>query len=242
MGDHTQPPTPMSKHTLLGQVRAVLTGTIRPLGDRQVPSAIDKQPRYGPQQVRLLGLTGDEQADRRVHGGIDKAVHCYAWSHYAWWQERYPQQPLFGQPGAFGENLSLDGITEDDVCIGDILQIGSASFAVSQGRQPCFKLNLRFGIPDMAMQVQDSLRAGWYLRVLQEGSLQAGDGVYLLERNWPDYSVARLLALIRDRETRPKVLEPLLQLPLPESWRKLFARRLEVAEVEDWGRRMRETE
>ena len=229
----------MSKHTLLGQVRAVLTGTIRPLGDRQVPSAIDKQPRYGPQQVRLLGLTGDEQADRRVHGGIDKAVHCYAWSHYAWWQAHYPQQPLFGQPGAFGENLSLDGMTENDVCIGDVLQIGSARFAVSQGRQPCFKLNLRFELPDMAAQVQDSLRAGWYLRVLQEGSLQAGDDVYLLERNWPDYSVARLLALIRDRETQPKVLEPLLQLPLPESWRKLFARRLEAAEVEDWGRRMR---
>ena len=228
----------MSKHTLLGQVRAVLTGTIRPLGERQVPSAIHKQPVHGAHPVQLLGLAGDQQADQRVHGGIDKAVHCYAWSHYAWWRERYPQQPLFGQPGAFGENLSLDGITEDDVCIGDVLQIGSASFAVSQGRQPCFKLNLRFDLPDMAMQVQDSLRAGWYLRVLQEGTLQAGDDVYLLQRARPDYSVARLLSLIRDRETRPVVLDPVLQLPLPESWRKLFARRRDAGEVEDWTRRM----
>ena len=231
-------PHPLS----LGQVRSVLTGSIRPLGARQVPSAIDKQAVKGPQAVHELGLAGDQQADRRVHGGIDKAVHCYAWSHYAWWQERYPQQPLFGQPGAFGENLSLDGMTENDVCIGDVLQIGSARFTVSQGRQPCFKLNLRFELPDMAAQVQDSLRAGWYLRVLQEGTLQAGDSVTLLERPHPDYSVATLLALIRDRETRPALLDPVLQLPLPDSWRKLFAHRRAAGEVEDWARRMQGTD
>ena len=232
----------MSHPLSLGQVRSVLTGSIRPLGARQVPSAIDKQPVNGPQAVHALGLAGDQQADRRVHGGIDKAVHCYAWSHYAWWQAHYPQQPLFGQPGAFGENLSLDGMTENDVCIGDVLQIGSARFAVSQGRQPCFKLNLRFELPDMAAQVQDSLRAGWYLRVLQEGTLQAGDSVTLLERPHPDYSVATLLALIRDRETRPALLDPVLQLPLPDSWRKLFAHRRAAGEVEDWARRMQGTD
>ena len=232
----------MSHPLSLGQVRSVLTGSIRPLGARQVPSAIDKQAVNGPQAVHELGLAGDQQADRRVHGGIDKAVHCYAWSHYAWWQAYYPQQPLFGQPGAFGENLSLDGMTENDVCIGDVLQIGSARFAVSQGRQPCFKLNLRFELPDMAAQVQDSLRAGWYLRVLQEGTLQAGDSVTLLERPHPDYSVATLLALIRDRETRPALLDPVLQLPLPDSWRKLFAHRRAAGEVEDWARRMQGTD
>ena len=232
----------MSHPLSLGQVRSVLTGSIRPLGARQVPSAIDKQAVNGPQAVHALGLAGDQQADRRVHGGIDKAVHCYAWSHYAWWQAYYPQQPLFGQPGAFGENLSLDGMTENDVCIGDVLQIGSARFAVSQGRQPCFKLNLRFAMSDMAAQVQDSLRAGWYLRVLQEGTLQAGDSVTLLERPHPDYSVATLLALIRDRETRPALLDPVLQLPLPDSWRKLFAHRRAAGEVEDWARRMQGTD
>ena len=231
-------PHPLS----LGQVRSVLTGSIRPLGARQVPSAIDKQAVNGPQAVHALGLAGDQQADRRVHGGIDKAVHCYAWSHYAWWQAHYPQQSLFGQPGAFGENLSLDGMTENDVCIGDVLQIGSARFAVSQGRQPCFKLNLRFAMSDMAAQVQDSLRAGWYLRVLQEGTLQAGDSVTLLERPHPGYSVATLLALIRDRETRPALLDPVLQLPLPDSWRKLFAHRRAAGEVEDWARRMQGTD
>ena len=232
----------MSHPLSLGQVRSVLTGSIRPLGARQVPSAIDKQAVNGPQAVHALGLAGDQQADRRVHGGIDKAVHCYAWSHYAWWQAHYPQQPLFGQPGAFGENLSLDGMTENDVCIGDVLQIGSARFAVSQGRQPCFKLNLRFAMSDMAAQVQDSLRAGWYLRVLQEGTLQAGDSVTLLERPHPNYSVATLLALIRDRETRPALLDPVLQLPLPDSWRKLFAHRRAAGEVEDWARRMQGTD
>ncbi len=217
-------------------VRAVLRGTTQPLGRHL--SAIDKQPVTGPVRVLPLGLEGDEQADRRVHGGVDKALHCYAWHHYAHWRDELPACALLQAPGAFGENLSIDGLDETAVCIGDRWQIGSAIVVVSQGRQPCFKLNQRFGTPDMSARVQNSLRAGWYLRVEHSGALAAGDPLRLLDRPHPEHSVAALLALIRDRVTRPEQIEPVLQLPLPPSWRRLFEQRLQSGQVEDWSRRM----
>ena len=219
-----------------GIVRAVLCGRARPLG--RTTSAIDKQPVDGPSRVESLGLVGDEQADRRVHGGVDKALHCYAWSHYAVWRRELPGMALWDGPGAFGENLSIDGLAEQDVCIGDRWRIGTAIAMVSQGRQPCFKLNLRFGVVDMAARVQNSLRAGWYLQVETHGDVAAGDSLVLVDRPYPAFSVAHLLALIRDRTTKPSRIEPVLQLPLPPSWRRLFEQRLVAGDVEDWSRRM----
>jgi MOSC domain-containing protein YiiM len=218
------------------RVRCVLAGPVQPLG--RTTSGIAKRPVAGPCSVGPLGLAGDEQADRAVHGGTDKAVHCYAWSNYAYWRSVLPDQPLWHAPGAFGENLSLDGIDEHGVCIGDRWRIGTVLFAVSQGRQPCYKLRLRFGVADMPLRVQDTLRAGWYLRVLEPGQLQAGDACTLVERRHPDHSVACLLALIRDRAISPAQLEPVLALPLTASWRRLFEGRLRSAQVEDWRKRL----
>ncbi len=217
-------------------VRDVLTGVIRPLG--RTTSGIDKQRRAGPQRVEIMGLAGDEQADRRVHGGRDKAVLCYAWAHYATWRAQMPACPLLDAPGAFGENLSVEGLDEHRVHLGDRYRIGSALFAVSQGRQPCFKLNLRFGVADMAARVQDSLRTGWYLSVLEPGMVAAGDEVVLVERPCPSHTIADLLAAIRDREVRAEVLDPILALPLAPSWRTLFERRRQSGGVEQWTRRL----
>lgn len=218
------------------RVRCVLTGRVQVLG--HTTSGIAKQPVAGPCRVGPLGFEADEQGDLRAHGGEFKAVHCYAWSHYAHWRRLQPAQALFDRPGAFGENLSLEGLDEDGVCIGDRWRIGSALFTVTQGRQPCFKLNLRFAVADMALQVQHSLRAGWYLGVVEPGSVQAGDACELAARPHPQHSVARLLALIRDRETRPDVLEAVLALPLTPSWRQLFERRRRSGQAEDWRRRL----
>lgn len=219
-----------------GTVRAVLRGSVQPLG--RTTSAIDKHPVTGQVLVERLGLAGDAQADLRIHGGEDKAVHCYSWAHYETWREELPACQLFDAPGAFGENLSIDGLDEHTVCIGDRWRIGSAVFLVSQGRQPCFKLNLRFGVADMATRVQNSLRAGWYLRVAEPGVLAAGDRVELLDRPHPDHSIASLLALIRDRETDTRRLAPVLALPLPPSWRRLFDRRRQTGQTEDWSKRL----
>lgn len=124
------------------------------------------------------------------------------------------------------------------VCIGDRWRICTSIAVVTQGRQPCFKLNLRFGVPDMAARVQNTLRAGWYLRVEQTGEVAAGDCLTLLDRPHPAFTVAHLLALIRDRVTDPAQIEPVLRLPLPPSWHRLFEQRLRAQRVEDWSRRM----
>ncbi|TCP05070.1 MOSC domain-containing protein [Caldimonas thermodepolymerans] len=221
---------------MVARVRSVLVGRVQALGP--TVSGIAKRPVSGPRRVEALGLAGDAQADLRVHGGPDKAVLCYAWSHYGPWRDVFPDQPLLEAPGAFGENLSIDGLDEHAVCIGDRWRIGSALFSVTQGRQPCFKLNLRFGVPDMAARVQASGRAGWYLRVLEPGWIEAGDACELIDRPHPTHSVASVLALIRDRETRPDRLEPVLALPLPASWRRLFEQRLQTGQAEDWRRRL----
>lgn len=220
----------------MASVLAVLRGSVRPLG--RTLSGIGKTPVSGSQRVMSLGLVGDSQADLRVHGGVDKAVHCYPWAHYSAWQQHLPGHALLQAPGAFGENLSVKGIDEHDVCIADHWRIGSVVFEVSQGRQPCFKLNLRFGVSDMAAQVQESLRAGWYLRVLEPGELRAGEEIEVLERPYSEWTIARVLTIIRDRDVDPAVLNPLLGLPLPASWRRLFERRLQSSQIEDWSRRM----
>lgn len=220
----------------IGTIRAVLRGSVQPLG--RTTSGIDKYPVQGQVRVEPLGLVGDEQADLRSHGGIDKAVHCYSWAHYMSWRKELAANNLFDAPGAFGENLSIDGLDENTICIGDRWRVGSALFVVSQGRQPCFKLNLRFGVPDMALRVQNSLRAGWYLSVAETGELKSGDEIELLERPYPNYSIASLLALIRDRVTDPLRLQPVLALPLPEKWQRLFSRRLNTGQSEDWKNRL----
>lgn len=226
-----------------GTVRAVLTGRSMPYSRPGSRSAIAKEPRTGPVAIGPLGLDGDEQGDPRVHGGPHKALHCYAWAHYAWWRDELgtagsTAADRLQRPGAFGENLSLDGLDEGQVCMADQWRIGSAIVELSQGRQPCWKLNARFAVPDMARRVQQSLRAGWYLRVLQPGMVQAGDAVQLLARPYPSWSVARVLRVIAERDTAKETLESLLELPLPASWSKLFRGRLQTGQVEDWEQRM----
>lgn len=220
------------------RVKALLTGKVRAYTRPGSRSGIDKQPVAGPLHIGLLGLTGDEQGDPRVHGGIDKAVHHYPFDHYATWQLDLGALRLLETAGAFGENISTTGIDETTVCLGDRFHLGTAVLEVSQGRQPCWKLNDRFGIPDMARRVQDSGRSGWYYRVLQPGHAQAGDHLACIERPHPDWSLARLAALLYGRVLDPALLEPALALPLVPSWRRLIERRLQQGAVEDWGNRI----
>lgn len=227
-----------SNATVIARVRTVLTGRAVPYSRPGSFSAIDKRPVPGAVRTDAAGLTGDEQGDRRVHGGPDKAVHVYPWAHYALWQAELGAPPLLQTPGAFGENLSVDALDETMVCLGDEWQIGSARFVVSQGRQPCWKLNDRFGVPDMACRVQDTGRTGWYLRVLAPGALRAGDAVQLRARPSPAWPLARIGALIRDRVCAPAALHEVLALPLPPSWRKLFEHRLSHGQAESWEQRL----
>lgn len=179
---------------VLGKVMAVLSGKARPYMRPNSLSAIEKQPIAGQSvYVNSLGIAGDEQGDLRVHGGVDKAIHLYPWEHYAIWQAQLGTHVLLQRAGAFGENFTTQGLTEHNVCIGDILQVGQVRLQVTQARQPCWKLNDRFARADMAWQMQQQLLTGWYMRVLQEGWMRCGDSFVLVARPHADWSLYRLL-------------------------------------------------
>ncbi len=237
----------------------LLTGKAAPLPGSEQMSGIDKRPVDRALALGPEGFEGDEQADRRVHGGPEKAVHHYAFEHYTAWRRdlaqplpgvSHPRTPvgylhkkelraLLEKPGAFGENISTEGMTEDGVAVGDIFRLGSALVQVSQGRQPCWKLSRRFGVADMARRVQDSGRTGWYYRVLEPGLVAPGDHIALVDRMAPDWTLRRLWrALYVERLNRAE-LEGIAALDLlAEGWRRYAVRRLESGRVEDWSPRL----
>ena len=223
---------------MLARIEAVLTGRAVDYTRPGSRSAIAKVAVAGAVEVGVEGLAGDEQGDRRVHGGPDKAIHHYPREHYATWAEEIGAHPLLAMPGAFGENLSSTGVSEADLCLGDRLRLGTALVEVSQGRQPCWKLSDRFGIADMARRVQDSGRSGWYYRVLAPGAVQAGDTLELLERPHPHWPLPRLAELLYRRTLDRGELAAALELPLVPSWRAVFARRLEQGGTESWESRL----
>ncbi|MEZ5962785.1 MAG: MOSC domain-containing protein [Planctomycetota bacterium] len=153
-------------------------------------SAIWKTPLAGPVQVHRTGVGGDEHADTRVHGGPEKAVLAYALDHYAAWAEVLDPREL--GPGAFGENLAVEGLDECSVAIGDVWAVGSARLQVAQPRGPCWKLARKFRRQDLVAEVIENGRTGWYLRVLAEGALEAGDAVTVVDRPHPDLTLAKL--------------------------------------------------
>ena len=224
---------------IFGSIRAVQCCAIRPLGPRGVPSAIVKSPVTGPVAVGPLGLVGDAQGDLIRHGGVDKAVHVYPLAHYATWARDLPALADRFTPGSFGENIILDGLTEADVCIGDVFDLGTARVDLSQARQPCWKLNLRFGLSDMARRVQDSGRTGWYLRVLMPGKVSAGDALRLVARPNPGWPLNRVWRLLyRDAPDTAPLREFTGLKGLSASWRALALRRIETRALEDWMARL----
>ena len=221
-------------------IRAVLIGKCSSLGSKGIVSGIFKRPLDHSVEVTRTGLAGDEQGDKKHHGGLEKAIHHYPFDHYAIWKSEVPEfAAALDREGAFGENISTEGLTEADVCIGDIYRLGSALVEVSQARQPCWRLNERFGDAAMARRVQDTGRTGWYYRVLDAGQVGPGDSIDLVERPAPDWPLSRILHLLYRDTLNIDDLAQLTELnQLPESWRLLARRRLENRTVEEWSRRL----
>lgn len=213
---------------------AVFIGRVAELVPGRPPSAIAKARVDGPLWLGKTGLEGDEQADLAVHGGPEKALHHYAAEHYAVWRRELPDLAAQLVPGAFGENISTTGLTEENLCLGDVLRIGQALVQVAQGRQPCWKLCARMGQTDMALRFQATGRTGWYYRVVEEGALRAGDAIVLEARPLPAWSIARLIAARFERHLDPALARELAETEeLSLSWRKAFARKADPAFVED---------
>lgn len=225
-----------------GRVASLQVGKPKPLAYRgkHVESGFVKESVSEPVWLSGTNLAGDEQADKRVHGGVEKAVCVYPLEHYPYWEKRLER----GLPeAAFGENFSTGGLTESNVCIGDVFRVGDRSrgsvVQVSQPRQPCFKLGARHGIPELVLWVQETGLTGFYFRVLEEGEVQVGDEIMLVERPHPEASVAEANRVMHHDKHDREGLERLAAVKeLAESWRGKFEKRLSGYSREDDSRRI----
>jgi MOSC domain-containing protein YiiM len=202
---------------------------------REVSTGIFKSPVAGPVMLRQTNLDGDRQADLENHGGTNKAVYAYPSEHYEYWRGELPGVELTW--ANFGENLTIEGLLESEACIGDRYRIGGAVLRVSQPRIPCYKLGIRFGRDDMPKRFLASGRSGIYFSVVEEGSVESGDPIELIERDAHGITVADVnRAFVRSRENldllrhivAAEILPPGLQRDLVERLASLEGRSVEV--------------
>ena len=225
--------------TAKARIVSLFTGEPEHRWEGKEPSAIRKTRADGIRQVSSTGITSDRQADLSVHGGPEKALHIYPSEHYAHWRDAFPEKAEIYQPGGFGENIASEGFTEEDLCIGDILSAGTVRMQISQGRQPCWKLNMHTDNPTQAAHFQKTGRTGWYFRVLQEGSFQAGDELTVVERPCPDWNLREVIHARFNPRLDPAVAKALSELEeLAEPWRVSFAKKADPAFQEDTSKRL----
>lgn len=221
----------------------ILAGITAPLNNG-VSSAINKQPITARTKCTTEGLAGDEQADRRHHGGTDHALHYYPQEHFVYWETFWNAMRLAPSPtpftaGAFGENLSDKGLTEEQVHIGDIFSLGEAVIQVSQPRSPCFKLNIRFGYPQMSLIMQTSGKTGWLFRIIKPGLVQPGDQLTKQQEDTARLTVQACLDTLYNQPFCAERLRLLAEHPaLSEGWRRHASNWLDNTLTDDWSRRL----
>ena len=187
---------------------------------KEITTGIRKQPVSGPARLGRLGFDGDGVADEKHHGGPDKAVCVYSLEHYRYWEEALG---IKLPSAAFGENFSVSDLYEEDICIGDIFQAGTALVQVSQPRQPCKTLAARYGRNDMIKRVVESGRTGYYFRVLQEGVVKRGDALVLREKDPQNITVSFANGIFHHDKKNCEAIKRILSLPsLSASWRASF--------------------
>jgi MOSC domain-containing protein YiiM len=185
---------------------------------KTIHTGIGKRPVSGSLHLKKLGFDGDGVADLKYHGGQDKAVCVYSLDHYPYWEKLLGTKLI---PPAFGENLSVSHLKEDDVCLGDTFQIGTAVVQISQPRQPCKTLAALYGRNDLVKLVVNSGYTGFYLRVLKEGIVEAGNTLVLIEKEYHQISVAFANHIYHhDRKNRAGVESILAVSALSDSWKR----------------------
>ncbi len=215
-------------------------------------TAIDKKPVRERIFLSETGLVGDECADRKHHGGPERALHQYPIEHYAYWLEKYgqavnehdkyhhsePDCRNWAAPG-MGENISSQGMLENNVCIGDQYQWGSAIIEVSQPRSPCFKLNRRWQVENFSVDMQEISRCGWLYRVIQTGFINPEDSLTLTHRPDNAMTIEQVCAIFFGDPLNPQGLKQLQELSaLSNSWRDKVEQRLALGRVESWSFRL----
>ncbi len=207
-------------------VDAVRVGSLRPLPREGHLTGMYKEPVSGPVRVGPLGLAGDHQADKTVHGGPDKAVHLFPADHYPVLAAARPDLAPLLVPGVLGENLSVRGLDETGVCLGDLWEAGGVRLQVSQPRRPCWKIDHRLGTDGMVPLLNELRRPGWYFRVLVPGELQAGDELRLVERLADGLTLRGLLEAFAEHRPDPALLRRYADAPgLTPAWVDRLRRR-----------------
>lgn len=203
-----------------------------------IETAIDKHPVNTSLYLSVDGLAGDECADKLHHGGLERALHQYPAEHYAYWQQKYNTDNAW-QAAGMGENISSIGMTEQTVCLGDRYQWGEAIIEVSQPRSPCFKLNKRWGIENLSVDMQDISRSGWLYRVIQPGMVSVNEPLELIDRVTNAMSITAVCeTFFGDPLNNEKLLVLKKQSRLSDSWMEKVVQRLVSNEVENWNFRL----
>lgn len=196
---------------------------------KEIETGLFKESVNKPLYLSTINFEGDGQADLKHHGGRDKAVCVYAFEHYPYWEQELAQQLPYG---AFGENLTITGLLESDVYIGNIYKIGEALVQVTQPRQPCYKLAYRYHRKDFPFLVQNTGFTGFYVRVLEEGTVSPSDEIKLIEQNEHHITIAFTNEMMHHDKHNIEGIQSILAVDsLSESWRNTFTKRLEGKET-----------
>ncbi|WP_273456430.1 MOSC domain-containing protein [Nevskia ramosa] len=215
-----------------GTITGLFAGSVQAMPGDGRPTAIFKQPVIGAMAVGLEGLVGDAQADRKVHGGPEKALHHFPLETHARLAALFPEAAATLVAGALGENISTSGIEEKDVCIGDVFTLGSVRVQLCQPRTPCWKIEARHGVDGMTRAVADAGIAGWYYRVLEPGMVAVGDRFELIDRVPEAPTLVRFWEIVHAHRPPLADLEALRDVPgLASNWQSKLAQRI------DWLRR-----
>lgn len=200
-------------------------------GGKTIQTGIFKEPIYGTVMLREKNIDGDGQGDLKVHGGTYKAIYGYPIEHYTYWQQKLSRDDF--SYGQFGENLTVKGMLEDEVHIGDVFQIGKVvKLQITQPRVPCFKLGYKMGLPEFPKQFLESQRVGFYFRVLEEGEITAGDAISRIEVAPQPMSVKEILNLrYFDTDNHEKITKARKLPALSPSWKKDFTRILQAKDL-----------
>ena len=206
---------------------ALFVGGIKPLPESGRPSGIYKDPVLEPIEIGHTGFAGDQQADRKVHGGPEKAVHLYPASHYARLARQFPEIAASLTPGSLGENLSTQDLDETDVRIGDVWQLGTAKLQVCQPRNPCWKIDERFACDGMAIYIAKNLLTGWYWRVVAPGQVSPNDSLDLIEPAIDQTTLHEAMLLWQAHRPNLAALERLANTPgIASGWKEKILQRL----------------
>ena len=180
------------------------------IGDKKVRTGIYKNPIADSVLVSCDGIVGDEQVEKSVHGGLWKAVYVYPYEHYEVWQKYFPNMKL--DYGAFGENITSQGLLENEICVGDILKIGTCRFAVTEPRLPCFKFNKKLNEPKAAKFMVENLISGFYLKVIDEGKITAKNNIVIEQKGFGKIPISELNKFLLHKKMSSSHLTNILKI------------------------------